>query len=247
MQFIKPDWPAPSNVYAYSTTRQHGESDAAFSSFNLADHVGDEPQHVADNRLLLAKHLNLPAEPIWLNQIHSNKVLRLTEAQETKPIGDATITDALDTVCAIMTADCLPILICDRKGTQVSAIHAGWRGLATSIIENTIDEMKEDPSQLLAWLGPAIGPQAFEVSRDVLESFTPLGEPTNEAFKPKPGVSDKWLANIFLLAKQRLQALGLTSIYGGEFCTYSDQKNFYSYRRDHGITGRMATLIWLSA
>lgn len=246
MQFITPTWPAPKNIFAYSTTRQQGTSHHPYSSFNLALHVGDEPNQVMNNRRLLAERLKLPSEPIWLNQVHSNKVITIDRVKiDTQ--ADASVTRLPDTVCAVMTADCLPILICNRSGTLVAAIHAGWRGLASGIIENTLDTMTASPSDLMAWLGPAIGPDVFEVSADVVDTFTTYDKQAINAFRSKPETKDKWLANIYLLATQRLNSLGLTAIYGGSHCTFSDPKNFYSYRRDLGITGRMATLIWLSA
>lgn len=248
MQFIKPIWPAPQHVYAYTTTRQQGVSSHPYASFNLAQHVGDDEGNVTRNRLLLHETLTLPSNPIWLEQVHSNKVITIHQNSTTKnPIADAAITNNPETVCVVMTADCLPILICDVGGKQVGAIHAGWRGLANGVIENTIQAMDEPPSQLLAWLGPAIGPEVFEVSEDVLQRFVAQDPQAITAFEIRSGVKNKWLANIYLLATRRLNALGLTAVFGGEYCTYSDQKNFYSYRRDHGITGRMATLIWFSA
>jgi YfiH family protein len=245
MYFIKPTWPAPKNIHAFSTTRNKGNSLHPYASFNLAKHVGDSASHVQLNRQLLRDELNLPSEPIWLEQVHSTHVIQAEEAQEQGylPQADASIASSPNIVCTIMVADCLPILICDRQGTMVSAVHAGWRGLANGIIESTIDRIKKSPEELLVWLGPAIGPSVYEVSEDVLESFISQDQLAIEAFKSKP--NKKWLANLYLLARMRLNNLGITSIYGGDYCTFSDQQNFFSFRRD-GITGRMASLIWLS-
>lgn len=245
MQFIKPSWPAPENIFALTTTRQHGYSLAPYASLNVGDHVGDNSLDVEKNRQKLLQHL--PAEPIWLKQTHSNQVIVLDskEVQPT-PVADASVTSLPNTICAVQTADCLPILMCNRKGTFVSAIHAGWRSLAAGIIENTMAISQQAPNQLLAWLGPAIGPRAFEVSTDVLAPFVAFDPQASKAFSPIIDKQDKWLANLYLLATQRLNKLGITAIFGGQYCTFSDSNNFYSYRRD-GITGRMASMIWLSA
>lgn len=247
MLFIQPSWPAPKNVCAVTTTRLKGNSLHPYTSFNLALHVGDDPEHVQSNRKLLSEQLNLASEPVWLQQIHSNKVVSLTEEQLSDiPTADASVTVSANRVCTIMTADCLPILICNQRGTLVAAIHAGWRGLSKGILEATVQAIPEQRFQLLAWLGPAIGPEVYEVGQDVLESFTNHDPKTITAFKAKPNAHNKWLANMYLLARMRLEALGLTAIYGGDYCTFTDDEHFYSFRRD-GITGRMATLIWLSA
>jgi polyphenol oxidase len=248
MQFIIPDWPAPRNIRAYTTTRQDGHSVYPYSSFNLAAHVGDEQHCVDRNRVLLANSLELPSDPFWLEQTHSNKVIVLDSPHEQRDrLADAAITSSPETICVVMTADCLPILLCNLTGTKVAAIHAGWRGLANGIIENTFHAMDACSSELLAWLGPAIGPSVFEVSEEVFQLFVEKDHSTAVAFKEKSRVNKKWLANIYLLATLRLKLLGLNAIYGEEFCTYSNHKIFYSYRRDHGITGRMATLIWLAS
>ena len=247
MQYIQPTWPAPKNIKAYTTTRQEGTSLDPYSSFNLADHVGDAALHVANNRSLLAQSLNLPSTPIWLQQVHSNVAINLENTDTQNPVADAAVTSRPNIVCAILTADCLPILICNKKGTKVGAIHAGWRGLANGIIDNTLNALDEDPTELLAWMGPAIGPEIYEVSQDVLQSFITEDQEAISAFKPKANTENKWLANLYLLATMRLNSLGLTAVYGGEYCTFLDQQKFYSYRRDRGITGRMATLIWLCA
>lgn len=244
--FIKPDWPAPSHIKAFSTTRSPGNSLAPFASFNLAQHVGDNDLTVAKNRELLKTLLSIPSEPIWLNQVHGNTVVNLDHVKVQNSTADAAMSSSPNVVCAIMTADCLPILLSNRRGTKVAAIHAGWRGIAAGIIERTLTLMQEDSTEVLAWLGPAIGPSCFEVSEDVVRIFIKESAQAECAFTPIPTSAGKFLANIYRLAEQRLKFSGVTESYGGNFCTYSDEKNFYSYRRDQGLTGRMATLIWIS-
>lgn len=248
MQLIKPEWPAPSNIHAYTTTREDGYSPPPYASLNLGKSVHDDASFVSKNRELLISFLGLPSEPVWLKQVHSNKVINIDQLSSTiQPEADAAITTVSNRVCIVTTADCLPVLICNRSGTKAAAIHAGWRGLANGIIENTLTELQEPGEQLLAWLGPAIGPTQFEVSQDVVTAFVEKDPQAQAAFTPKAATPGKWLGNLYLLATQRLQNHDLINIYGGNHCTYCDEKNFYSYRRDQGITGRMATLIWLSA
>lgn len=237
--FITPDWPAPAHVRALSTTRRGGCSQPPFDTLNLGTHVGDEAQAVASNRQRLRQHL--PAEPFWLNQVHGSLVV---EASPNTPLpdADASITQSAGQVCAIMTADCLPVLFCNRNGDRVAAAHAGWRGLCNGILENTVAAMQCTPGDIMAWLGPAIGPQAFEVGEEVRTAFLAHSPTAASAFQPAP--SGKWLADLYQLARQRLAACGVTQVYGGEYCTYQDQERFFSYRRD-GKTGRMASLIWL--
>lgn len=236
--FIIPNWPAPPNVKALQTTRTGGFSHSPYDSLNFGDHVGDDPLAVASNRQLL--NLYVPTEPVWLKQVHSTIVV---DAAQTScvPEADAAYSRHKNVVCAVMTADCLPVLICDKTGTTVSAVHAGWRGLLDGVIERTIKALEIAPQNLLVWLGPSIGPTAFEVGRDVYDSFVSQDAKSAEAFNAH--LQDKWLANIYQLACLRLQNLGVTKIYGGDYCTYTDQEQFFSFRRD-GNTGRMATIIW---
>lgn len=241
---IEPNWPAPTNVRAIQTTRNGGVSLSPFVSFNLGAHVGDQPTSVMRNRQLLSQWM--PTEPVWLNQTHSIDVI---DAAESRCIerADASFTTHPNVVCVAMTADCLPILVCDKAGTVVSAIHAGWRGLCDGIIEATITAMPVDNASLMCWLGPAIGPNAFEVGVDVRDQFIAVNQSASSAFRL---INDqKWLANIYELAIQRLNALGVKAIYGGwqhdQFCTFTDQSRFFSYRRDQ-VTGRMGSFIWLS-
>lgn len=238
--FIVPDWPAPARVRALQTTRMGGLSRPPYDSLNFGLHVGDDAYTVTANRNLL--NTIVPSEPIWLEQVHGRNVI-LAEAAGCAPQGDACITRSPNAVCAVMTADCLPVFLCDDAGTVAGLAHAGWRGLADGVIEATVVAMKTVPSSLMAWLGPAIGPQAFEVGAEVREALLrndPLGE-----FAFTPHADGKYLADIYQLARQRLLALGIQRIYGGEFCTYGEPERFFSYRRD-GRTGRMASLIWLS-
>ena len=238
--WITPDWPAPAAVRACVTTRDGGVSVAPYASFNLGNHVGDVPAHVAQNRARV--RAALPAEPVWLKQTHGLLVADATLAQP-EAEADASVARQLDRVCVVMTADCLPVLFCDQAGTVVGAAHAGWRGLADGILEQTIVAMLVPPGQIMAWLGPAIGPGKFEVGEEVQAIFVADLPGASAAFQAsKPG---KWLADIYQLARLHLARLGVHQVYGGGLCTYTDATRFYSYRRD-GITGRMASLIWLA-
>lgn len=243
LQIIRPNWPAPLNVGAIQTTRLGGVSQGAYHSLNLGLHVGDDPIRVVKNRQLLASLL--PSEPVWLNQVHGTKVVDAALAS-CVPDADAAFATRHNVVCVTMTADCLPLLMCDKKGHIVAAVHAGWRGLCDGVIEATVRKMQVPAQDLLVWLGPGIGPDAFEVGDEVRQQFIARDARAEQAFRPQ---ADKWLGNIYLLAKQRLHAMGVTQIYGAsineDFCTYHDQARFFSYRRDQ-ITGRMASMIWLA-
>jgi hypothetical protein len=238
---IIPEWPAPKNVKALQTTRNGGVSVAPYRSLNLGSHVGDIPLAVAHNRQLLSPLL--PGEPVWLNQVHGITVADTNKA-ECVPQADACIATRAGAVCVVMTADCLPVLLCDMRGSVVGAVHAGWRGLCDGILEQAVRSMNVPPQHLMAWLGPAIGPRAFEVGDDVRSAFIARQPQAEAGFAPK--VSGKWLADIYHLARLRLAALGVTRIYGGSWCTYSDSLRFFSFRRD-GITGRMGTFIWMDS
>ena len=238
---IYPDWPAPARVMAVTTTRQGGVSAAPFDTLNLAGHVGDRAEAVRHNRELLRQRLRLPAEPLWLEQVHGRGVVACDSAAGL-PTADAGYTRARGVVCAVLTADCLPVLFCDRQGTRVAAAHAGWRGLAGGVLESTLEALDAAPEDLLVWLGPAIGPQAFEVGAEVRRAFIEQHATARDAFSAQP--NGRWLADLYRLARIRLAALGVRALYGGGFCTFSDRERFYSYRRDP-VTGRMASLIWL--
>jgi len=248
LQLITPNWPAPDNIHAVSTTRISGESTGVYAGLNLAQHVGDDPQTVEQNRRQLSTALELPNEPFWLNQVHQATALNASTQRNSveasiTPNADASFSSQENHVCAVMTADCLPVLICNSQGDKVSAIHAGWRGLAEGVIENAVAALGERPGRLMAWLGPAIGPQAFEVGEEVRSVFVEKFAQAEAAFiQNRPG---HYLADIYQLARLVLSSVGVKAIYGGEYCTFNDANHFYSYRRD-GTTGRQASLIWFS-
>ncbi|MDF0377002.1 peptidoglycan editing factor PgeF [Methylophilus sp. YYY-1] len=235
---ILPDWPAPACVKALQTTRLGGVSQGSYASLNLGDHVKDLPQHVAANRQLLSPYL--PSEPVWLNQVHGVRVIdaALSSCLES---ADASFSTRKQVVCVTMTADCLPVLLCDQAGSMVAAVHAGWRSLCDGVIEATVKAMPVEPATLMAWLGPAIGPQAFEVGSEVRAQFMAQDAQAEHAFQAH---GEKWLGDLYTIARQRLSRLGVTQVYGGGRCTYREPETFFSFRRD-GDTGRMASLIWL--
>lgn len=239
LETLRPEWPAPAHVWALQTLRTGGCSPAPWDSFNLGEHVGDDPSRVQSNRAQLRRRL--PAEPAWLQQVHGTRVVEAAGIAGV-PEADAACTRTTGAVCVVMTADCLPVLFCDRAGTVVAAAHAGWRGLLAGVLEATITAMAVSGSELLVWLGPAIGPESFEVGDEVRSAFVARDATAAAAFKSLGG--GKWLADIYALARQRLRAAGVEAIYGGSLCTVRDAGRFFSYRRD-GVTGRMASLIWL--
>ena len=246
--FIEPDWPAPANVMALSTTRRGGCSAAPFDSFNLGHHVGDEEVAVAVNRQVLVEALPAGTEVPWLSQVHGIDVIQAGQGG-LYPEADAVFSREGGIACAVMTADCLPVLLCSTDGAVVAAAHAGWRGLQAGVLEATVEAMAEAPDRLLAWLGPAIGPAAFEVGAEVLAQFVAVesarNKPAVEAcFKPLTGRHGRYLADIYALARLRLARAGVSRVFGGDFCTYSAPQQFYSYRRD-GCTGRMASVVLL--
>jgi len=238
MNWISPDWPAPANIHALTTLRNAGASRGDGTSFNLAAHVNDSVQHVLANRQLLKSTLSLANEPKWLNQTHTTKVVCADELQGLVE-ADASYTHKKQCVCVVLTADCLPVLLCDRQGDAIAAIHGGWRGLLNGILENSLAKLPK--SGLMAWLGPAIGPQCFEVGAEVRTAFLEKDAMFSVAFELQK--NQKYLANIYLIARLILNKAGVDDVYGGEFCTVTDAERFFSYRRD-SQTGRMATLIW---
>jgi YfiH family protein len=261
--FIRPDWPAPALVRALITTRHDGASAAPFDGFNLGTHVGDDPGAVQSNRMRLRQHL--PAEPRWMEQVHGVQCLQLGSAapapasQSALPQGDAAVTRDAGVVCAVLSADCLPVLLCARDGSAVGVAHAGWRGLAGGVIESALQglcALGTPATQVMAWLGPAISGARFEVGAEVRAAFLDHSGEDAGAFvqhRPQdatqssttqPG-GEKYLANLYALARARLRRAGVAQVYGGGFCTYMDRQRFFSYRRD-GRTGRMASLIWLA-
>jgi YfiH family protein len=236
------DWDAPPNVHACTTTRIGGVSAAPFQSLNLATHVGDAPEAVAANRKRVAEALRLPSSPCWLEQVHGPAVTVVDGCGETTPVADAGIATEPGRVCVVLTADCLPVLFCDRAGSVCAAAHAGWRGLHRGVLEATVARLNTDPTRLLAWLGPAIGPARFEVGPEVRAAFIEQDAAARGAFRR--GNADRWLCDIYHLARLRLAAAGVAAVTGGAACTVSDETRFFSYRRD-GRTGRMASLVWI--
>ncbi len=239
--WLTPEWPVAPHVRALVTTRVGGVSLSPYASLNLATHVQDDPQAVAENRRRLALAAGLPQAPRWLEQVHGTTALRADTLGEVA-CGDAAFTAAPGVVCAVLTADCLPVLLADVEGGEVAAIHAGWRGLVDGVIERTLASLATPRAQLVAWLGPAIGPSAFEVGTEVRDAFIAQDPGAHCAFCPSP--QGRWLADLYTLARRRLAQAGVRSAYGGDYCTFSEPQRFYSYRRD-GLTGRMASLIWL--
>ncbi|MDF7671379.1 peptidoglycan editing factor PgeF [Orbaceae bacterium ESL0721] len=248
---IYPNWPAPQNIHAFTTTRQGGSSLPPFDTLNMGSQTGDTA--VAKNRLQVINEEKLPSEPYWLLQTHSTIVKDISEAQKQRPIGsikpyieaDGSYTNQANQVSVVLTADCLPVLFCSKSGDEVAAAHAGWRGLCHGILEETVAKFRS--SDLLVWLGPAIGPTKFEVGEEVRAQFIDVNPKAKMAFKLLNSVNKlsekKYLADLYLLAKQRLNKVGVTEVYGGDYCTYSDPKRFYSYRYNPQ-TGRMASMIW---
>jgi YfiH family protein len=243
LDFIIPNWPAPANVKSLQSTRSGGVSHAPYASLNLGTHVNDNALAVMANRQLLRAYL--PNEPVWINQVHGVDVIDAATSCSLQN-ADAAYTTSANVVCVTMTADCLPVLLCDTRGTVVAAVHAGWRSLCDGVIEAAMHKMGVPATEILAWLGPAIGANAFAVGADVRAQFMQQDQQASLAFK---SLADKWLCDLYLIATQRLNKLGVTQIYGAsvnaDFCTFSDTERFYSFRRDN-VTGRMATMIWLN-
>jgi len=239
--FLEAVWPAPKNIIAGTTLRQSGFSQGSFGALNLGSHVGDNIDNVKRNRRLLRDAMNLPSEPCWLKQKHSAKVV-IEPSNEIVLCADASITRTVEKVCVVLTADCLPILITSKSGDIISAIHAGWRGLAGGIVENTINTMKSSPNELLVWLGPAISQLAFEVGNDVRGIFLDLDINNESCFKGNK--RGRWQADLYAIVKLKLNRLGVRDIFGGDECTFSDEKRLYSYRKDNEC-GRMASIIYM--
>lgn len=241
LSIFRPQWPAPPGVAALVTTRAGGVSRGPYAALNLASHVGDDVHAVAENRRRLQPLL--PSPPVWLEQVHGSAVACLVSPDENKPpVADAALSRVPGVVCAVLTADCLPVLLTSVDGRVVAAAHAGWRGLQGGVLEATVAAMAVPAGELMAWLGPAIGPAAFEVGAEVRDAFVGACPAHAAAFRPG-AVAGKWMADLFVLARQRLEACGVGGVYGGGVCTWSDAQRFFSYRRD-GRTGRFATLIW---
>ncbi len=247
MSLLRFDWPLPSGLRAAFTTRTGGVSAAPWDSFNVAAHVGDEPADVAANRVRLKEQLALPAEPCWLNQVHGVKVCNLdSAAMDTAVTADASVTSVPGRVCVVMVADCLPVLFASRDGQKVAAAHAGWRGLAAGVLEQTVAALGVPGGELSAWLGPAISAENFEVGEEVRAAFVDADPGAAAAFVPN--ARGRWQADLAGLARRRLARLGVTDVNGGQWCTFGDRERFFSHRRDGhlhaGQGGRMAALIW---
>jgi hypothetical protein len=246
-ELLFPSWPAPPVVRAVCTTRRGGCSEPPFAGNNLAAHVGDDPGAVRDNRAALRVALGLAREPLWLAQVHGATVVRADRhlPASAPPEADASVTSVPDLACAVLVADCLPVLFCDRSGHRVAAAHAGWRGLAAGVLEATVDALGVAPASVLAWMGPAIGPERFEVGPEVRAAFVAHDPDAAACFVPHGAAADeRYLCDLFALARRRLARIGVSQVHGGGLCTASDAERFFSYRRD-GRTGRMAALIWV--
>ena len=239
--WIEPDWPAPRSVKALVTTRNGGVSRGPYASLNLGIRVGDDAQAVRENRARL--RALLPSEPRWLQQMHGIDVVQ-ADRTEGEASADAAFTRIAGVVCAVQVADCLPVVLCDRAGTCVAAAHAGWRGLSAGVLEQTVSTLGLPPGELMAWLGPAIGPHKFEVGADVFEKFTAHDRAASAAFEPMR--NGKWFADLYTLARRRLSRAGVTAVFGGGLCTFSDPARFFSHRRDH-VTGRQGAFVWIAA
>ena len=243
---IRPDWPAPDTVQALTSTRKNGHSLGTYAGLNLAQHVEDDYEKVECNRAQLIEDFNLPSQPIWLQQTHSNTVIRADDYQNalSPPEADAAWTSNPNIVCTVLTADCLPVFFSNKQGDRVAATHAGWRGALNGIITSSFLATGMAAEDCLVWLGPAIGVETFEVGADVYQAFTRKNPENGMAFKQSD--EQHWLCDIYQLARIELQQLGIHSIHGGGCCTFSDDEHFYSFRRDGTRTGRMASLIWLA-
>jgi YfiH family protein len=240
--WLTPDWPAPALVRAAFTLRTGGVSAPPFESLNVGAHVGDDPEAVAENRRRIVRDLELPEEPAWLEQVHGREIADLDGARARTP-ADASLTRVAGRVCAIQVADCLPVLLAARNGSAVAAAHCGWRGLASGVLEATLAALRLPGAELYAWLGPAIGPAAFEVGAEVRAAFLTQGSGAARAFTGNS--RGRWQCDLFELARQRLAKHGVSAVYGGGVCTHADPRRFFSYRRD-GRCGRMAALIWMT-
>jgi hypothetical protein len=238
---IEPRWAAPARVKAWTTTRQGGVSLGPWRNLNLGAACGDNARAVAENRRRLAARL--PAGPLWLSQVHGGRVIEHPGAVTDSPEADAVLTSRPGEVCAVLTADCLPVLLADLDGDQVATAHAGWRGLAAGVLENTVRAMSAAPERIAAWLGPAICQDHYEVGPEVRAAFVRQEADAAAAFLPH---HDRWLADLHMLARLKLERAGLTQVSSAGLCTACDPQRFFSHRRD-AVTGRMASVIWIEA
>jgi hypothetical protein len=238
-EWLVPDWSAPAHVRAFVTTRAGGVSKGDYASMNLGYGSGDDAGHVARNRAIVRE--KLPSEPRWMKQVHGTHAVHIDRADD-QPTADAAVTSHAGRVAVVLTADCMPLFLCDDSGTRVAVAHAGWRGMAAGLIESTVQAMQADPAHVMAWMGPAIGPDAFEVGREVREAFVAVDAAADRAFRAhQPG---KYMADLYALARQRLARAGVERIHGGGFCTYHENERFFSYRRKRA-SGRMGAFIWI--
>ncbi|AMO57157.1 laccase [Endozoicomonas montiporae] len=242
LRYLIPDWPVPAHVKACVTRREGGVSQGNFTSFNMGTRSGDAPEYVQANRQQMHNDFGWSCDPQWLKQVHGTQVVKASGKGQEKE-GDAVWTDLPGQPCAILTADCLPVLFCNRSGTRVAAAHAGWKGLQAGVLENTLKALSCPASEVMAWLGPAISQKHFEVGPEVRTAFIDQNPAAEAAFIP--GTGDRWHGDLYLLARQRLAAAGVNAVYGGGFCTFEEQKAFFSYRRDGKESGRLASVIWL--
>lgn len=241
-RYLHAQWPAPGHVRALVTTRREGISQGPFASFNMGLYSGDDQEDVWMNRRQIARDFRLSGSPQWLKQVHGTEVIEAESSGEEQE-ADASVGRSPGVVCAVLAADCLPVLFCDRSGTTVAAAHAGWKGLAAGVLEATVNAMGVNPAELLAWMGPAISQPYFEVGPEVREAFVKVNPTSSRAFRA--GKDDRWHGDLYELARIRLHQMGVAGVYGGEFCTVSQPDLFYSYRRDGKQSGRMAALIWM--
>ena len=243
LRWITPDWPAPPAVRTVTTTRYGGVSRGPYASLNLGAISGDAPSAVADNRARVLAALGIETEPCWLRQVHGVNVAPAAHF-DNPPQADASVGGPGSPACVVLTADCLPVVLCDLSGTRVGIAHAGWRGLAAGVIARCVDAMQRPGLELLAWLGPAIGPASYEIGPEVREAILSAHPTARSSFAPSPSGGDRWLADLYGVAVRQLESLGIDRVYGGRFCTYRDKSRFFSFRRD-GTTGRFATLVWI--
>jgi YfiH family protein len=236
-----PDWPAPARVRAWVTERAGGASAGSYATLNLATHVGDEPERVAENRARLRAGAALPAEPVWLEQVHGATVLDLD--RDAPAPADGAVTARAGVVCAVLTADCLPVIFADRAGRRVGIAHAGWRGLLNGVLPAAVRALRAPPRELVAWLGPAISARAYEVGAEVRDAYLARDPGAERAFVANP--RGRWQADLYALARASLAAAGVTAVHGGEFCTFGEDERFFSHRRE-APCGRIATLVWLA-
>ena len=240
LEWISADWPAPDGIVAGCTTRLGGVSEGEFAALNLGAHVGDSPANVVENRRRFVSDCGLPSEPLWLDQVHGNEVA-LDLNSELPPTADAMFTREPGRVCAVMTADCLPVLFVSASGDEIAAAHAGWKGLCCGVLENTVCQFRARPTDILVWFGPAISQRNFEVGDDVRQAFVDHDDQASGLFVPND--NGRWQADLYGLARQRLDRAGVRQIHGGDACTYEDSRHFFSYRRD-GQCGRMASFVY---